>query len=133
MDTETDFCATYRAWRAAKCAALTTVISSWNAARCVGRLVQGARTFLFFGVTGIMALSATLQGFDIASFISRWTNIAVSSEDVMVFMAVGGLVLRFITTTPAFTRWQKAAQGGNDGVSAGVGSGSVDEPEEKKE
>lgn len=100
--------------------------TTWNWAKCAGRVLNGMRTLLFFGVTGGLALLAKVQDFDLSGIVSRVSGKQIAAEDVMLFMSTAGVVLRFVTSTPVFERWRKSAQGAKqDDASTGVDDGDT--------
>lgn len=114
-----------------RCVAVRAWLKTKNIAGCANRFITGARTFLFFGTTGALGLADSFSGIDLSGLAEQYIGMKLKVGDLVTMMAVGGILLRLVTKTPAFTRWQKAATAGNDGIAPGVGSGSVDEPEEK--
>lgn len=99
--------------------------SAWDLTKCAGRLLNGVRTLLFFAVTGALAFGAKLGDVDISGFISRLTGANVDSSDIVVFMSLSGIVLRWLTTTEVFARWKTAAKGAIQSDS----SSNVDDPD----
>lgn len=126
-DEPKNLCMAIRAWNKAKCAGITTFWSTIGAAACVGRIIKGVRTLLFFTVTGASALFASVEGIDLSGVASKLTGLNVQYSDLILGMSIAGFGLRLITDSSVFKKWSKAARG--DGVSPGVGSGDVDEPE----
>lgn len=123
-------CLAFRAWEKAQCAAVTTFWSTWNLAGCAARALKGLRTLLFFGVTGAGTLYSSIEGIDLSGVASKLTGLHLEYTDLMLGMSIVGIGLRLLTDSSAFKRWRAAARG--DGVSPGVGSGDVDEPEENQ-
>lgn len=100
--------------------------TTWNWTKCAGRVLNGLRTLLFFGVMGGTAILAKLEAFDLSGLVSRVSGKQIAAEDIMLFMSAAGIVLRFVTNTPVFERWRKAAQGDKqEDASTGLDDGDV--------
>jgi hypothetical protein len=92
-------------------------IRAWLKTKSVASALKGARTLLFFGVTALVGLADAFSAIDLSSLSEHYIGTKIKFGDIITVMSVAGILLRFITKTPAFARWQKAAE-----------SGGVDEP-----
>jgi hypothetical protein len=110
------------------CLVLRAGSCGWRAAKAALAALNSLRTLLFFGVSGALLLLAKFTDTNVATFISKALGGEISPEDLMLFMSVAGVVLRFITTTPVFERWRKSAKGGI--VISEPDGGNVDEGEQ---
>lgn len=105
-----------------------TLSLSGNATACAYRtamdVVRGVRTFLFFGVTGVIALADATGAIDVTPLMERFLPESVTgltTAQLTLLMSVAGLWLRMVTKTPTFGRWRSSARGGS----------GVDSPEEE--
>lgn len=121
-------CAAYRAWRAARCAAVTSFVETWNLAKAAGEFVKGMRTLLVFGITAALGLADSLNSIDISGLLESYLGTKVKVGDIMTLMSIGGIMLRLVTNTPVFQSWKASVFVGGGAAAPNAGSGSVDEP-----
>lgn len=92
-------------------------VRAWLKTKSFASALKGMRTLLFFGVTAVIGVADALNAIDLTGLIQSFTGTTIKAGDLVTLMSIGGILLRLITKTPAFARWQKAAE-----------SGGVDEP-----
>lgn len=111
-------CVAVRAFNASVCGLFT----AGRATACAVRVINGFKTFLFFGVSGSLALASEFDAIDLTPFLSAILpdGVKVSTAQAVTLLSVAGIALRLVTKTPAFKRWAKPSQS----------AGSVDEPKE---
>lgn len=121
-------CAAYRAARAAVLAPVKAWFAAWNLTKCFNRFITGGRTLIVFGITSALGLADALNGIDLSGLLEGVIGTKVKVGDIITLMSIAAILLRLVSSTPVFQRWQSPAPAGNDGLAPGVGSGSVDEP-----
>lgn len=103
-------------WRVAKFAQLSAwnkakfaFILSWDWAKFAGRVVGAFRTFFFFGIAGLLGIGEMFSMVDLSSllymFLPEGGKITVGG--VLAILSICGIVLRAVTSTPAFQKWRE--------------------------
>jgi hypothetical protein len=96
------------------------IVRAWTATWNFAKALKGIRTLLFFTVTGGLGLLDAFNGIDLTGLAQRYLGANVKVGDIMTFLSIAGILLRFVSNTPIFARWRAAA--------TGTGVGPVDEP-----